>query len=64
MRRPAIAIAVRGLVMPASRAVYYDDLGAAFGLTMEVTGPDTGPPALTDPAQRQPAPHTRHRPGK
>ncbi|OAH10232.1 hypothetical protein STSP_64880 [Streptomyces jeddahensis] len=37
-----------GLVAGTEWAVYYDDLAAAFGLTIEATGPDFGTEPLLD----------------
>jgi DNA-binding transcriptional LysR family regulator len=47
-----------GLVAGTEWAAYYDDLAAAFGLTIEVTGPDFGAEPLLDVIARSPAPAT------
>ncbi|WP_233358670.1 LysR substrate-binding domain-containing protein [Thermomonospora amylolytica] len=44
-----------GIVAGTEWAAYYDDLAAAFGLTIEVTGPDFGTEPLLDTIADSPA---------
>ena len=51
-----------GIVAGTEWAAYYDDLAAAFGLTIEATGPNFGTEPLLDTHRRLPGPgHLRRR---